>query len=283
MSTTTATAGAGAVAAPDLPRPTGAGLVAAAGGTARRTILQFARTPQLIMMATVQGAAVLFLFRYIFGGAIDTIGGVSYVDYLVPGYLATTFLWNGMSATAGVAEDSSSGVYDRLRSLPIPRSAVMIGRSAGDMALSSWGLLVTTVLGFAVGFRTGGDVGEIVLAFGVMLAAGYALTWMFIALGLLAKNAQAAQGMSFMAVLPLTFMSSAYVPAESLPGWMQPVADHQPITAIANAVRSLMLGGTDAAGIGHSTTYWVALSLAWSAGILVVFAGLAVSRFARRR
>jgi ABC-2 type transport system permease protein len=237
----------------------------------------------MILMATVQGAAVLFLFRYISGGAIDNAGGVDYVDFLVPGYLATTFLWNGMSGTAGVAEDAASGVYARLRSLPVPRAAVMVGRSLGDMALSTWGLLATTLLGFAVGFRAHGGLGEVVLAFALMLVAGYALTWVFISLGLVAGNAQAAQGMSFMVVLPLTFMSSAYVPVDSLPGWMQPVADHQPITPLVNAVRSLMLGGTDAAGVGHSTAYWVGLSLAWTAAILVAFGSLAVARFARRR
>jgi ABC transporter DrrB family efflux protein len=272
-----------AAATPRRAERAGARFPAAALGTARRTILQFARTPQMIIMATVQGAAVLFLFRYIFGGAIDTVGGVDYVDFLVPGYLATTFLWNGMSGTAGVAEDAASGVYDRLRSLPVPRAAVMVGRSLGDMALTSWGLLATTLLGFAVGFRAHGSLGEVALAFALMLVAGYALTWVFISLGLVAGNAQAAQGMSFMVVLPLTFMSSAYVPVGSLPGWMQPIADHQPVTPLVNAVRSLMLGGSDAAGAGHSTAYWVGLSLAWSAAILVVFGSLAVGRFARRR
>jgi ABC-2 type transport system permease protein len=280
---TTITTPAPAVTAAHVPQRSGASFAAAARGTARRTILQFFRTPQVLLLATIQSALVLFLFRYIFGGAIDTIGTVPYVDFLVPGYLATTFLWNGMSNTAGVAEDSSSGVYDRLRSLPIPRTAVMAGRSLADMALTSWGLLATTLLGFAVGFRTHADLGAVVLAFALMLAAGYALTWVFIGLGLLARNAQAAQSMSFILVLPLTFMSSAYVPAQSLPGWMQPIADHQPVTPLVNAVRSLMLGGADAAGAGHSTTYWVALSLAWSAAITAVFGGLAVSRFARTR
>ncbi|MGH9050996.1 MAG: ABC transporter permease, partial [Acidimicrobiia bacterium] len=100
--------------------------------------------------------------------------------------------------------------------------------------------------------------------------------------GLMAANAQAAQGMTLM-VVPLTFVSSAYVPVESLPGWMQPVAANQPLTVMINAVRSLMLGGAETAGIGHSTGYWVVLSLVWCAGIVAVFGGLAISRFARTR
>ena len=115
------------------------------------------------------------------------------------------------------------------------------------------------------------------------MTGGYALTWVFITLGLVARNAQAAQSMAFLLVMPLTFVSSAYVPSHSLPGWMQPVADHQPISPLVNAIRSLMLGGTDAAGLGHTTTYWVAVSLGWWAAITAVFGGLAVSRFARTR
>src|SRR5512138_542815 len=106
-----------------------AGFLTATGQTARRTGLQFLRTPQLLILPTIMGALFLFIFRYIFGGAIDTGSGVDYVDFLVPGFLATTFLWTGMNAPAGVAEDAATGVYDRLRSLPIPRIAVVAGRS----------------------------------------------------------------------------------------------------------------------------------------------------------
>jgi ABC-2 type transport system permease protein len=270
-------------AAPSTARATGAGFVTAAGQSARRTILQFFRTPQLLLMGTVQGALFLFMFRYIFGGAIDPGGGVDYVDFLVPGFLVTTILWIGMAAPAGVAEDASSGVHDRLRSLPIPRTAVVVGRSLADTALTGWGMLVATVVGFAVGFRFDADLGAVVLALALTLVATYSFMWVFISIGLVSGSAQAAQGMATLLVIPLAFVSSAYVPVDSLPGWMQPVADNQPLTVISNAVRSLTLGGTDAAGVGHSTSYWVALSLVWCAGILAVFGSLAVYRFARRR
>jgi ABC-2 type transport system permease protein len=182
-----------------------------------------------------------------------------------------------------VAEDATSGVYDRLRSLPIRRTAVVAGRSVAEAVLAAWVLLVTTLLGFAVGFRTHANVGAVLLAFAVILLATYAFTWVFISLGLSAGNAQAAQGMATLLVVPLAFMSSAYVPVGSMPGWLQPVASHQPVTVIINAVRSLMLGGADAAGIGHSTAYWVGLSAAWCAGILLVFGSFAVTRFSRTR
>jgi ABC-2 type transport system permease protein len=260
----------------------GAGFVVTAMATGRRTVLQFFRTPQLLMMGTVQGALFLFMFRFVFGGAIGTGGTLNYVDFLVPGFLVTVILWTGMGAAAGVAEDSSSGVYDRMRSLPIPRSAVMVGRSLADITLVGWGMLVTGALGFALGFRAHGGVGATALAFVVMLVAGYAFTWIFITIGLVSGNAQAAQGMS-MLVIPFSFISSANVPIKSMPGWMQPFAANQPVTVIINAVRSLMQGGTDVVGIGHTTGYWVALSLIWSAVILVVFGALATARFSRTK
>src|SRR6266567_3276625 len=196
---------------------------------------------------------------------------------------AQTVLWNGMNVPAGVAEDSSSGVYDRLRSLPIPRAAVMAGRALADTALNVWGLAVTALLGFAVGFRTHADLAAVIVAFAVILAVIYAFSWLFISLGLRAGNAQAAQALSTLIVVPLSFVSGAFVPIKSMPGWMQAFAANQPVTIMINAVRSLMLGGTHAAGIGHTTTYWVLLSLAWCAGILAVFGTVAVTRFGRTR
>jgi ABC-2 type transport system permease protein len=251
-------------------------------GTARRTVLQFFRTPQLLVMGTVQGALFLFMFRYVFGGAISTGGDISYVDFLVPGFLVTTVLWTGMSAASGVAEDATTGVYDRLRSLPVPRSAVMLGRALADTTLVSWGLLVTTVLGVLIGFRTNGSPAELALAVGLLVLTGFAYSWVFILIGLVSGSAQAAQGLS-MLVIPFSFVSSANVPISSMPGWMQPFAANQPITVMINAVRSLMQGGTDVVGIDHTTTYWVVLSLVWCAGITFVFGALAVARLARTR
>jgi len=264
------------------PKPAGAGFAITTAETARRSILQFFRTPQLLLMGTIQGALFLFMFRYVFGGAIDTGGELDYVNFLVPGFLVTTVLWTGMSAASGVAEDSASGVYDRLRSLPIPRSAVMTGRSVADITLVGWGMLVTAVLGFAIGFRPAGSIGAIAFAFVFMLVTGYAFTWVFITIGLVAGNAQAAQGIS-MLVIPFSFVSSANVPVDTMPGWMQPFAANQPVTVIINATRSLMSGGTEAVGIAHTTTYWVVLSLIWAAAILAVFGSIAVARFARTR
>jgi ABC transporter DrrB family efflux protein len=266
-----------------LPRASGADFVTAALQSAKRTILQFFRTPQLLMLGTVQGALFLFMFRYIFGGAIHPGHGIDYVDFLVPGFLVTGILWLGMPAASGVAEDATTGVHDRLRSLPIPRSSVMFGRSIADAALTLWGLFVAGVLAFIVGYRLHADALDVVLALGLIVVAAYCFSWIFITIGLVSSSAQAANGMATLLVIPLAFISAAYVPANSLPGWLQPVANNQPFTVLSNALRSLTLGGPHAFGVGHTTAYWVLLSLVWLAGIFLVFSMIAVSRFSRRR
>jgi len=268
------------VAAPSAPA-SGAGFLTATGQTARRTGLQFLRTPQLLVLPTIMGALFLFIFRYIFGGAIDTGSGVDYVDFLVPGFLATTFLWTGMNAPAGVAEDAASGVYDRLRSLPIPRIAVVAGRSVAEVVLATWVLLVTTLLGFAVGFRTHADIRAVVLAFVVIVVASYAFSWLFISLGLSAGNAQAAQGMSTLLVVPLAFVSSAYVTVASMPDWLQVFAKHQPLTYMVDAVRALTLGSRAEVELGHPASYYITSSLICAVAILAAAVPLAVAKYQR--
>jgi ABC-2 type transport system permease protein len=283
MTTTTDTRTSGGVTEATVPHATGADFVTATLQSAKRTILQFFRTPQLLMLGTVQGALFLFMFRYIFGGAIHPGGGLDYVDFLVPGFLVTGILWLGMPASSGVAEDATTGVHDRLRSLPIPRSSVMFGRSIADTALMLWGLFVAGALAFIVGFRLHTNALDVVLAIALLVVAAYSFAWIFITIGLVSKSAQAANGMATLLVIPVAFISAAYVPADSLPGWLQPVANNQPFTILSNALRSLTLGGKDAVGLGHTTTYWVVLSLIWCAGIALVFSTIAVSRFTRRR
>ncbi|HMG26356.1 MAG TPA: ABC transporter permease [Acidimicrobiia bacterium] len=281
--TTTTTTTAEPTAETTVARVPGAGFVPAALQSAKRTILQFFRTPQLLMLGTIQGALFLFMFRYIFGGAINPGNGLSYVDFLVPGFLVTGILWLGMPACSGVAEDATTGVHDRLRSLPIPRSSPMFGRSIADTVLTLWGVFVAGVLGFIVGFRLNANVFEVLLALALLVAAAYCFTWVFITIGLVSKSAQAANGMATLLVVPLAFISAAYVPANSLPGWLQPIADNQPFTIFSNAMRSLTLGGADAVGLSHSTAYWVFLSLLWCAGIFLVFSTIAVRLFSKRR
>jgi ABC-2 type transport system permease protein len=260
--------------------PRGSGLATSSIAVAKRTARRFMRTPQLIVMSTVQGVLFLLLFRYVFGGAVD-VGGVSYVDFLVPGFITTTILFAGTGAAVGVADDIQSGFMDRLRSLPIPRAAAVVGRALADSGLLVWTLAVTTAVGFATGFRMSTDVGHGLAAFGLCVLFGFAFEWLFVTIGLITGNAQAAQGMA-MLVFPLTFVSSAYVPVSTMPPWMQGFAEHQPITVMVNAVRCLTGGGEVEALLGHGAAHYVGLSLLWAAGIVAVFGPLAVARFSRR-
>lgn len=245
---------------------------AATAAVARRTVRKFVRSPQLAVVGTIQGAMFLLIFRYVFGGAIRS-GGVPYVDFLVPGFVVTSVLFSGMTTASGVAEDLEQGFTDRLRSLPIPRLSVLTGRILADTTVLTWTLLVTVALGFAVGFRLHGSAAAGLAALALCVLFGFAFSWMFVVIGLFAGNAQAAQGMSLL-VFPLTFVSSAYVPAASMPGWMQAVARHQPITVMADAARDLCLGRP----AGHA----VVLSVVWSVVVVAVFAPVAVARFTRR-
>ena len=248
-------------------------------GVAKRGLLKFLRTPQLVVLGTIQGAMFLLIFRYVFGGAIGA-SGLSYVNFLVPGFITTGILFSGMGAATGVAEDLEQGFVDRLRSLPIPRSTVLAGRALADTAMQVWGLIVTAAIGFAVGFRVHGSVLQALTAFGLLLVLGFAFEWLFITLGLFAGSAQAAQGLALL-VFPLTFVSSAYVPVETMPGWLQAVAEHQPLTVMVDAVRALTQGPAAEATLGHSSGFYVVRSLLWAAGIVAVFAPLAVARYRR--
>jgi ABC-2 type transport system permease protein len=269
---------------PAVPRAavnTGARLWVSSLLVAGRTVRKFARTPQLIAFTTIQSALFLLMFRFAFGGAIGTGGSSSYVNFLVPGFITTTVLWAGMGAATGVAEDVEHGFVDRLRSLPIPRAAVLIGRSLADTALMVWGLAIAAVFGFAVGFRLHGSVSGALAAFGLCVVFGFAFEWIFIVMGLVGGTAQAAQQMSLM-ITPLVFLSSAYVPVKSMPAGVRQFSEFQPVSPMVNAVRGLATGPGGKALLEHSTSYYVGLSLIWAAAIFVVFGLLAVLRFARR-
>lgn len=259
-------------------RDSSASLVASTLAIAKRTLLKFLRTPQLVVVGTIQGAMFLLIFRYVFGGAIGGLGGISYVDFLVPGFITTGVMFGGMSASAGVAEDLQQGFFDRLKSLPIARASVLAGRSLADTAMLGWSLVITTAIGFAVGFRMHGSLVAGLEALGLCLIFGFAFEWLFILLGLVAGTPQAAQGMSLM-VFPFTFISSAYVPVASMPGWMRGFAEHQPITVMVNAVRALTQGPAAERLLGHPSSYYVGRSLIWSVVLVAVFAPMAVAKF----
>ena len=236
---------------------------------ARRALRKYFRTPGLFVMGVVQSVLFLFTFRYVFGGAIQG-GSAQYVAFFVPGYVATIVLFTGGGIAVAVAEDRASGFTGRLLSLPVPRSAIVAGRALADVTTNAWSILATAAFGFAFGFRLSGSVTDGLAAFGLCLVYGVVFTMVFMVIGLVSPNSQAAQGMSMIAFV-FAFISSTYVPAASMPGWLQPFAKYQPITPMVDAVRSLLTGAT--ADVG--------LALAWSALLLVVFTPVAVLRYRR--
>jgi ABC transporter DrrB family efflux protein len=254
-------------------------LFTSTGVIAKRTWLKFLRTPQLVVVGTVQGAMFLLIFRYVFGGAIGS-GGLTYVNFLAPGFITTGIIWQGMASAAGIAEDHDQGFFDRLRSLPIPRSAVLAGRAVADTATQAWGLTIMTLIAFGVGFRLHASVARALLAFALIIVFSFAFEWVFIALGLFAGNAQAAQGLSLM-LIPFTFVSSAFVPVESMPGVLRAVAAHQPITYMVDAVRTLTQGASAEALLGHTAGYYIVRALIWTVAIVFAFAPVAVARYQR--
>jgi ABC-2 type transport system permease protein len=266
-----------AVAVPTSER--GPSLITSVAVIAKRSLLKFIRTPQLLWTVTIQGVMFLVLFRYIFGGAIGA-GQLGYVDFVVPGILVTGLIWQGMGAAVAITEDRSEGLLDRLRSLPIPRSAVLTGRAIADAATQYWGLFVMAFVSFLVGFRLQEGIADALIAVALIAVYVFAFEWVFITIGLYASNAQSAQGISLILV-PVTFVSSAYVPVSSLPSALRVIAENQPVTYMIDAVRSLTGGAPARALLGHPTSYFVVRSLIWSAAIVLVFGALAIARYRR--
>lgn len=244
---------------------------------AKRTAFKLFRTPQILVISLVQSVLFLLMFRYVIGGAIG-VPGVDYVDFLVPGFVFSGLLFTAGGSAVAIAEEAAAGLNDRLRSLPIPDVATLAGRALADAALMFAVGLVTLAIGFVVGFGLAGSIGELILALGLLAVYAFAFAWVFMWLGLVSGSSQAAQGLSILAV-PFTFLSSAFVPIDSMPKVLQVFADNQPLTFMVDAGRALMLGETSAIGLEHSLGYYVVGSLIWSAALVAVFAPLAVRAY----
>ena len=236
-------------------------------GVAKRNLLRIRRTPQLIVIAAIQPALLLFLFRYVLGGAVRLPGG-HYVDYVVPAVLIEAVLIGGMNTSIGLAEDLRSGIIDRFRSLPMARSAVLAGRTLADLCRNVISLALMVALGLLVGFRFHNDPGSIIAGLALIITFGYAFSWVYAAIGLASKDPETAQVAGILPFFILMFASNAIVPVASMPTWLQGFARNQPLSVTVAAVRAL-LEGTPA---GH----WLWQSLAWSAGIIIVFFTIAL-------
>jgi len=239
-----------------------------------RNLIAYRRVPQLLVFSTIQPVIFVLMFRYVFGEAIQVPGPIHYVDFLMPGIFVQTVVFGAIATAIGLATDMKTGLMERFRSLPMARSAVLAGRTLADLTRNVFVVLLMVAVGFLVGFRIHTDVLGLVGGILLLLLFGYAMSWIFATIGLVVGDPETAQAAAFPMLAPLVFASSLFVPVARMPGWLQPWADHQPVSVTANAVRYLTLGDTP---LGHASDVWQAL--AWCAAILLVFAPIAVRRY----
>jgi ABC-2 type transport system permease protein len=240
---------------------------------ARRNLRRIPRQPDLLIAYTVQPVMFVLLFVYVFGGAIQT-PGFDYVDFLMPGIIVQSIAFGGFVTALGLSEDVQKGLIDRFRSLPMSRAAVLSGRTFSDIVLNCLSLVVLLSVGFLAGFNfIGATFGEIVLGIVLLLLLGYAFSWIFALVGLFSSTPETANSIGFTLIFPLTFASSIFVPADSMPDGLRQFAYANPFTTISDAVRSLWLN-TPA-----NSDVW--MSFVWCFVLIAVFAPLAVSRYRR--
>jgi ABC transporter DrrB family efflux protein len=239
-----------------------------------RNLIGLRRVPRLLVFSTIQPLVFVLMFRYVFGGVVTpALHGVSYVDFLIPGIFVQTAVFGSMNTAIGLATDMQTGLMERFRSLPMARSAVLVGRTTADLARNVFVVALMTAVGFAIGFRIHAGVPAFLGGFLLVLAFGFAMSWIFAVVGMAVGDPETAQAAAFPVLAPLVFASAAFIPVDTMPGWLQAFAEHQPVSKTAEAVRVLVLGGPATSAV------WQAL--AWDAGIVAVFAPLGVWLYRR--
>jgi ABC-2 type transport system permease protein len=238
-----------------------------------RNLIAYKRVPQLLVFSTIQPIIFVLMFRYVFGGAVQKSlpPGYPYVDFLMPGIWVQTVTFGALAAAIGLATDLKSGLLERFASLPTTRSAVLVGRTGADLVRNMFVVILMFVVGTIVGFRVQTNVLGLIGAMLLVVFFGYALSWIFATLGLAVKDPETAQAAAFPLLAPLVFASIAFVPADTMPSWLQPWANHQPVSAVVLAARRLVNGGP--------TAGYVLEALVWCIAILCIFVPLGVRTY----
>jgi len=260
---------------------TGRGAIAQFAGDVRvltkRSLARIRREPETLSEVTIQPIMFVLMFAYVFGGAIEIPGGGSYHEYLIGGMLGMGLAQTAPGTAVAVVSDMATGLIDRFRSLPMSRAAVLTARTLADLLTQMIGALVVAGVGLAIGWRVHTSAGDVIEAFALALLFGYAFTWAGVCLGMVLRSPEAAQQTGFVIFLPLTFISSAFVPTQGMPGWLQPIAEWNPLSSLAAACRQLFGNPNPAAAVQVWPAQHPELAVVcWSAAILVVFAPLAV-------
>lgn len=238
----------------------------------QRSLIRYRRLPQLLVFSTVQPVMFLLLFNYVFGGAIEQTGTGNYINFLLPGLIIQAVLFGGIQVSVGIATDMSSGIVDRLRSLPISRAAFITGRVLADTIRNIFVVFIMIGVGFLIGFRFEDGFVSAVLAVALVISFGFAFAWISVAIGLFVKNPEAAQPAGFIWIFPLVFASSVFVPVQTMPEWLQVFARNQPVTKVAQAVRSFTTGSPSDALIP---------ALIWMAALTIIFMSISVWLYRR--
>jgi ABC transporter DrrB family efflux protein len=239
---------------------------------AERNLVRLPRAPELLVAFTIQPIMFVLLFVYVFGGAIKT-PGFSYVDFLIPGMIVQNIAFGGFVTALGLNEDLHKGLIDRFRSLPMARPAVLGGRTLADVVTNALSATILVITGLIIGFSFHTSALDAIAGAVLLLLFGYAFSWVFAFLGMLVSTPEAANSIGFIVVFPLTFISSAFVPVQSMPTVLRAFAEVNPFTIVVDAMRSLWLG------IPAQNNVWGAF--VWSVAIIAVFAPLGVARYRR--
>jgi ABC-2 type transport system permease protein len=246
---------------------------------AKRNLIKIRRVPELLIWTTMSPIMFVLLFAYVFGSAID-VQGVSYREFLMAGVFAQTIVFGSTFTGAGLAEDMTKGIIDRFRSLPMARSAVLFGRTASDIAYNSTSLLVMSLTGLIVGWRIRTSVVEAIGGFLLLLLFSYAISWIMAYVGLKVSSVEVVNNASFMFIMPMTFISNAFVPADDLPGPLKAFAEWNPVSSVAQGAREAFgnMGGIpppDAWSLQNPVWY----TLIWVVLIMAVFIPLSVRQY----
>ena len=249
----------------------------------RRNLIKVKRVPDLIVFATLSPIMFVVLFRYVFGGAINLPDGITYAEFLLPGIFAQTVVFGSTITGASIADDLQKGLIDRFRSLPMSRSAVLIGRTVADLGLNLISIFVMAVTGLLVGWRINTSIGEAAGGFLILLAFAYAISWLMAMVGLLVRTPEVVNNASFIVIFPITFIANTFVPLESFPPVLRTFAEWNPVSTVTQAARELFgnipagLPEPDAWSLQHPVVY----TLLWAAAILAVFVPLSVRAYLR--
>jgi ABC transporter DrrB family efflux protein len=244
----------------------------------RRNMIKVKRVPDLIVFATLSPIMFVLLFRYVFGGAINVPGDVTYAEFLLPGIFAQTVVFGSTITGASLADDLQKGLIDRFRSLPMAHSAVLVGRTVADLALNALSIAVMALTGLAVGWRIHTSVGEAALGFLVLLGFAYAVSWLMALVGLIVRTPEVVNNASFIVIFPITFVANTFVPLETFPSVLRHFAEWNPVSSVVQAARDLFgnsFGAPDVWSLQHPVLY----SALWGVAILAIFVPLSVRKY----